>query len=371
MYCVRRIALDTRLITHTGVGTYIRTVFGGLPQAGGGDYTFVAVTNLGLPTLPGIPAVPVRSRPLNIGTQLLPWELRHVPADLLHVPYFTAPLTWPRRLVLTIHDLISLAIPDTVEAPLRRMAGAGWTRLAARRADMIVTDSEFSRHDIEHRLGIPAERLAVVPAAVAPEFRPAADPAAVETFHRGLGIERYVLCVGRNKPHKNLRRLIRAFTRVHELLGVHLVIVGLAAPPPSLGREITSAGIGDAVRCVGHVPGELLPLYYQAAAAVVLPSLYEGFGLPALEGMACGTPVVAANRTAIPEVVGDAAVLVDPEDESALAEGMARVIQDTELRQRLRERGFARVRRFTPEAAATRLVAVYRRVLNESRPDRP
>src|SRR5439155_240923 len=114
MYCVRRIALDTRLITHTGVGTYIRTVFGGLPQ----------------------------------------------------------------------------------------------TRIAARRADMIVTDSAFRRHAIEHRLGITAERLAVVPAAVAPEFRPAADPAAVETFHRGLGIERYVLCVGRNKPHINLRRLI-------------------------------------------------------------------------------------------------------------------------------------------------------------------
>ncbi len=361
---MRRITLDTRLITHAGIGTYIRTVFAGLPDEGS-DFRYIAITNPGLPTLPRIPTVSVRGRPLALDAQLLPWELRNVPTDLLHVPYFTAPLAWRGRLVLTIYDLIPLAMPETIESPLRRASTNIWTRLAVRRADMIVTVSEFSQQDIVRQLRVPAERLAVVPAAVAPEFRPAADPQAVDTFRRTLGFDRYVLCVSRDKPHKNLRRLFRAFGRVRELLDAHLVIVGLNAPSLSLAREITAAGVSDAVRFVGHVSGDLLPSYYQAAAAVVLPSLYEGFGLPALEGMACGTPVIAANRTAIPEVVDDAALLVDPEDESTLAEGMVRVLQDGELRQRLRDRGLARVRLFTPQAAASRLASVYRRVLDE------
>ncbi len=360
---MERIALDTRLINHPGIGTYIRTVFASLPEAGR-DFRYIAITNPGLPTLPSIPTVSVRGRPLSVDAQLLPWELRNVPTDLLHVPYFTAPLAWRGRLVLTIHDLIPLAIPETIESPLRRASTDIWTRLAVRRADMIVTVSEFSRQDIVRQLQVPADRLAVVPAAVGPEFRPATDPEAVDMFRRTLGEDRYVLCVSRDKPHKNLRRLFRAFGRVRELADVHLVIVGLTAPSPNLAREIAAAGISDAVRFVGHVSGDLLPLYYQAAAAVVLPSLYEGFGLPALEGMACGTPVVAANRTAIPEVVDDAALLVDPEDDSALAEGMVRVSQDGELRQRLRERGLERVRLFTPQAAASGLVSIYRRVLD-------
>jgi alpha-1,3-rhamnosyl/mannosyltransferase len=360
---MQRIALDTRLITHTGVGTYVRTVFASLPEASG-DFQYLAITNPGLPTLPSIPTVSVRSNPLGIGAQLLPWELRHVRASLLHVPYFTAPLAWTGRLVLTIHDLIPLAIPDTVESPLRRAGTVFWTRLAARRADMIVTDSEFSRQDIERRLGIPTGRIAVVPAAVAPEFRPGVDSRAVDAFRGTLGTDRYVLCMGRDKPHKNLRRLVQAFGRVRKLSDVQLVIVGLTGPSPDLAREIAAAGVRDAVRFVGHVPAEVLPSYYQAAVAVVLPSLYEGFGLPALEAMACGTPVVAANRTAIPEVVGDAALLVDPEDTLALADAMIRVTQYEDLRQRLRARGLARARIFTPQAAASLLVGVYHQVLD-------
>jgi glycosyltransferase involved in cell wall biosynthesis len=367
---MRRIVLDTRLITHTGIGTYIRTVFAGLLDVGG-DYQYVAITNPALPTLPGIPAVSVRGRPLGFGAQLLPWELRGIRATLLHVPHFTAPLAWPGRLVLTIHDLIPLAIPQTIDAPFRRISAALWVQLAARRASMIIADSEFGRKDIERRLGIREDRLAVVPAAVAPEFRPPADPRAVDAFRRTLGIDRYVLCMGRDKPHKNLGRLIRALGRVPKRLRAHLVIIGLAAPTPDLAAAIASAGVRDAVRFVGHVPGHVLPLYYQAAAVVVLPSLYEGFGLPALEGMACGTPVVAADRAAIPEVVGDAALLVDPEDETAIGEGMVRVLEDSQLRERLRDRGLARARLFTPHAAASRLLSVYRRVLHEPGPHWP
>lgn len=364
---VRRIILDTRLITHTGIGTYVRTVFAGLPDAGG-NYQYVAVTNPGLPVLPGIPVVSVRSRPLGIGAQLLPWELRHVPTDLLHVPYFTAPIAWPGQLVLTIHDLIHLAVSETVGSPLRRMGAAFWTRLAARRADMIVTVSEFSRQDIMRRLGIPPERLAVAPPAVAPEFGPAGDEMVLAAFRRRLNVTRYLLCVARDKPHKNLRRLVRAFSGVRQRLDADLVLVGPSAPAPDLAREIRVAGVADAIRWAGYVPGESLPLYYQAAAAVVLPSLYEGFGLPALEGMACGTPVVAANRTAIPEAVGDAALLVDPEDERAIGDGLVRVTHDVALRQQLRSRGFVRAALFTPQAAALRLMSVYRRILDGGAP---
>lgn len=362
---MRRIVLDTRLIAHTGIGTYIRTVFAALADVGG-DYQYVAITNPALPTLPGIPAVSVRGHPLGIGAQLLPWELRGLRVDLLHIPHFTAPLTWPGRFMLTIHDLIPLAIPQTIRSPFRRIGATLWTRLAAHRADMIIADSEFGRREIERWFGIRGNRLAVVPAAVAPEFRPPDDPSAVDTFRRTLGIDRYVLCMGRDKPHKNLGRLIRALGLVRKRLRAHLVIIGLDAPTPDLAAEITTAGVRDVVHFVGHVPADALPLYYQAAAVVVLPSLYEGFGLPALEGMACGTPVVAADRAAIPEVVADAALLVDPEDESAMGEGMVRAIEDGQLRERLHDRGLARARMFTPHAAASRLLSVYRRVFHES-----
>ena len=363
----RWVVLDTRLVRHTGIGTYIRTLFSRLPRLADG-LEYLAISNPGLPRVGTFPVLTVRSRPLDLTTQLLPFELRGVNAALLHVPYITAPLLWPGRLVITIHDLIPLILPETIPSRVRRGAFHLWVRMAARKATVIVTDSECSRRDIVRLLRVPSRKVVVIPPAIGEEFIPA-DRNRAGDAHRLLSGERYFLSVGRHKPHKNLSRLIRAFHRVRQEQRAALVIAGPEPPPADLRDEVQRLGLEHTVQFAGHVDDADLPGYYQAAVAVVIPSLYEGFGLPALEGMACGTPVVASNRAALPEVVGDAALLIDPEDEHGLAAAMLRLLRDDSLRQELRERGLARAQTFSAQTSAARLADIYRTLAQEERPN--
>jgi glycosyltransferase involved in cell wall biosynthesis len=351
------------MVRHTGVGTYIRTLFPHLPELGGG-YGYLTLRNPGLPTVGTWQTLDVRSRPLDLSNHLLAWELRSLRTGLLHVPFFNVPLGWSGRLVITIHDLIPLTIPETIPSPVRRAAYRLWLRAAVRKADIIVTVSEHSRQDIIRLLNIPPDRVAVVFPAVDSHVRPAAEEGPLIALRRQLRAEQFFLYVGRAKPHKNLPRLLRAFRVARARSASVLVIVGPQPPPSNLVEDVRNLGLADSVRFVGHISDEELPVYYQAATAVVLPSLYEGFGLPALEGMACGTPVLASNATAVPEVVGDAALLVEPTDVNAIAEGIVRIAHDRDLRYALRERGLARSRTFSSRASAERLGETYVSILN-------
>ncbi len=362
----RWVALDSRMILHTGVGTYLRTLFPHLPELGG-DLRYLTLTNAGLPAVREWPVLNVRSRPLGLSSQLLPWELRRTAVELLYMPFFNVPTVWSSRLVATIYDLTPLVVRDTIGSPAKRAAFWAWVRLAARKADAIVTVSEHSRKDIVNMLHLAADKVTVVPPAVGPQFQLATDAHAVDELRRRLAADRFFLYVGRAKPHKNLRGLLRAFRRAIARQPAVLVIAG-PPPPADLLQEATRLGVENEVRFVGYVSEPELPLYYQAATAVILPSLYEGFGLPALEGMACGTPVIASNRAAVPEVVDDAGLLVDPDDEEAIADAMVRVALDARLRRTLRDRGLERARLFSPKASAEQLAALFRRVLGEDRP---
>lgn len=356
------VVLDCRMVRHTGVGTYIRAIFPHLPEIGGG-YQYLTLRNAGLPAVGTWPALNVRSQPLGLSNHLLGWELRGLKVGLLHVPFFNVPVTWSGRLVVTIHDLIPLTVPGTIESPAKLWAFKLWVQIAARKADVITTVSEHSRLDIIRLLDVPPAKVTVVPPAAESHFRPAVDGAAVDALRRRLGADRFFLYVGRAKPHKNLPRLLRAFRSASAQSPCMLVIAGPQPPPADLIRDVRDLGLANSVRLVGYVSDEDLPVYYQAATAVVLPSLYEGFGLPALEGMACGTPAIGSTATAVPEVIGDAGLLVDPRNEGAIAEAMVRVATDADLRRALRERGLARVGVLSPKVSAQRLVDLYYRVL--------
>ncbi|HEX8069193.1 MAG TPA: glycosyltransferase family 1 protein [Pyrinomonadaceae bacterium] len=295
-------------------------------------------------------------------------ELRRRPVDVLHVQY-TAPPFAPCPVVATIHDLSFEHLPATFK---RR----SWMQLrltvrrTARRAAEIVVPSESTRRDIADTYGIAPERINVVPLAAAAHFAPAA-PAEVERVRRRYNIaDAYVLAVGSIQPRKNLARLVRAYSalrraRPHDKLP-KLVLVGKKAwLYDETLRAIAECGLTEDVLLTGYVPEADLPALYTGALCFAYPSYFEGFGLPPLEAMRCGTPVIAGDRTSLPEVVGDAGLLVDPFAEQAIANALARLIDEPDLRADLRVKGITRAARWHWHDAARRTLEIYQRARGE------
>jgi glycosyltransferase involved in cell wall biosynthesis len=286
----------------------------------------------------------------------LPHALRRDGADVLLSPYYKRPLLTPCPAVITIHDLFFIGYPGRAR-PVYDATMTALARAYARGAAAIVADSEHSRSAIVARLGLPAWRVSVIPVGLGREFAPAA-PSAAQRERYGLGA-RYALYVGNFLPHKNLPRLLRAWAALPApLRASHRLVLagGDRAGQPALAALAASLGLHAHVVFAGLVADADLPAVYGGADALVQPSLEEGFGLPALEAMACGAPVIASRRGALPEVVGEAGVLVDPEDERGLADALARVLGSDAERAALSRRGLARAREFGAERTAGRVV---------------
>lgn len=299
----------------------------------------------------------------------LPVELFAGSADLIYSPDFLLPPTLPGRpTLLTVHDLSFEIMPETLPEPLVAYLRRNVPR-AVRRATHILADSESTRQDLIRLWGVPPERITVLYSGVEPRFRPVEDPeqqARVRARY-GLGPWPFVLTVGTVQPRKNYPHLIGAFAiLVRE--GIfpqgHLVIVGERGwKAEGTFEAIQRSGLADRIHWLGFVADEDLPALYSAAAAFALVSRYEGFGLPALEAMACGVPVVVSRTSSLPEVVGEAGVLVDPESVQDIARGLRAVLTDPEQQARLRVAGLERARRFTWEAAARRWHEVVEQLL--------
>jgi glycosyltransferase involved in cell wall biosynthesis len=237
-------------------------------------------------------------------------------------------------------------------------------RLAVRRGRRLITVSESTRRDLVDRLGARPERIRVIPNGVGAPFGPAEAPERRDAALAALGAEPpYFLFVGNPLPHKNVRGLLDAFAGLPAGLG-RLVLAGISpATRADVGALATARGVDDRIRILAPLPAAALARLYQGARAVVCPSLWEGFGLAALEAMACGVPVVAANRGGLPEVVGDAALLVDPTNIDALREAMYTLAVQEPLRAALRTRGLVRARAFSWRYVAEATVAVYQEAL--------
>ena len=274
------------------------------------------------------------------------WEQAALPllargAELILSPANLAPLA-SRRNVVVIHDLAALRHPEWYSAPYAAWQGALLPRLA-RRARRIVTVSEFSRSELTGLLGVAPERVAVVPNGVDERFSPDVDPAPARAAF-GLGERPYALVVGTRIARKNVAALQAAAHALADA-GIDLVAAGG-------GRSYMETGDAPPARALGYVPDDLLPALYTGARVLLMPSLYEGFGLPVLEAMASGVPVVAADRAALPEACGGAALLVDPDDARALAEAAIKAATDDDLRATLIEHGRARATRYTWDRTA-------------------
>lgn len=350
-----------------GVGTYARGLVSALPQATRHEVTFVHRRNVdeyrGRPELvyPGWGSKLVRKQ------VLMPRALQAHGFDLVHETFHFPPFFGKRRYrrVMTIHDMTPFVLPQSNMAVRNWL----WHRLLvpplARRADHVLADSECSRRDIVRILGLTPENVSVAYLGADASFRPR-DRGEIELVRQRYGLpERFLLFVGTIEPRKNLVRLVRAFgTAAAADRGLALVLAGgLGWRYAAILRAVAGSPARERILMPGRVAGEDLPALYSAATALVYVPLYEGFGLPPLEAMQCGCPVVCSNNSSLPEVVGDAALIIDPADERGIAEAIVRIVDDRHLREVLRAKGLLRARRFSWEQCAAATAAAYERAL--------
>ncbi len=294
-------------------------------------------------------------------------ELRRNPVDVLHVQ-FTAPPFCPCPLVVSVHDLSFEHLPQTFNRR-SRMQLRLTVRHSVRKADRILTLSEHTRQDVIKTYGVRGENIDVIPIAAPPFFRAVTDDKELQRVRHTYGIHSdYILCVGSIQPRKNLVRLIQAYGLLRNTQSADklpkLVFVGKRAwLYDETLRTIELAGIENSVILTGYVPEPDLAPLYTGATCFVYPSFFEGFGLPPLEAMQCGVPVIIGNRTSLPEVVGDAALAVDPFDIHAIAAAIEDLITKPHLRAELRVKGFARAQMFSWEETARRTLSVYQQVV--------
>jgi glycosyltransferase involved in cell wall biosynthesis len=316
------------------------------------------------------PNVSVHALPISPRLLTILWQRARLPLpverlvgrlDLLHAPDFVLPPTRART-ILTVHDLTFMVRPESADARLRRYLMAAVPR-SLRRADRVLVDSQATAADLERLLGVAGPHVRLLYPGVDPRFQPM-PVTATEPVRAALGLPaHFLLFVGTLEPRKNVPRLIAAFAQIAadpQYADLHLVIAGRRGwLYDEIFATVERLGLHNRVQFLDFVADQQLPALYNLARAFVYPSVYEGFGFPALEALACGTPVVTANVASLPEVVGTAAVLVDPYDVTAIAQGIAAALQNAAS---LRAAGPPQAQRFNWAASGAALIEVYRDV---------
>lgn len=367
-----RIGIDVRKIADFGIGTYLQNLLRGLAGAGEA-YRFVLFHKPGAAASDYPGGMELRAEPSRPYSLLEPVSLgrtvRRARLGLLHCPHYVTPFTAGCPLVVTIHDLIHILFPEYLPGRRALTYARFFLRRAARKAKVIFAVSECTRRDILEHLPVREDKVVVTYEAVDPRMRiPVAPEERGAVRERFQLAEPFVLFVGNIKKHKNLSTAVGAFAGFRRKMGKEwrLVVCGGSRPGNETYRRIETEGVREAVRFFGFVKTDDLRALYAEAALFIFPSLYEGFGLPPLEAMAAGTPVVASDCSSIPEVLGDAALLVDPRAAAAFAEAMERIVGDDELRRRLVARGRERVAGFTWERTVRSTLAGYSRALESA-----
>ena len=374
-----KIAIDVRKWRDYGIGTYVRNVVRHLARLDHETTYLLFCSPADESALRDmaenfVPVVDGSSHYRLREHVSLPLKLRRLGAELLHSPHYVRPLLCPVPSVVTIHDCIHLLFPQYLPNRMAYNYARFMMGSAIRNSAIVFTVSEASRADIlRFYPETDPAKVHVVPNAIDAELL--LDPGEEErerVRERYQLRSRFVLFAGNVKPHKNLERLIRAFARVRGQEGnedLRLVLLGDdVSRYGSLRRTADEAGVRQDVRFFGFVPHETLAALYRMATVFAFPSLYEGFGLPPLEAMACGTPVVTSRLSSLPEVVGDGALLVDPYSEDDIAHGIARLLDDQDLRARLVERGLERAASFSWERSVREIHSGYLKALGRPVP---
>ncbi|HEX8208560.1 MAG TPA: glycosyltransferase family 1 protein [Longimicrobium sp.] len=371
----RRVTLgmDARAVHSTGVGRYVREMlaalfadprFGHLVLLGDPDELHALLAELGVE---GQATVRPFLRSWSSHQTQLAWARMaargQTRADVWHFPFSDVPLLLhPRRSVVTVHDLIPIKLPGLVRKR-ERIASTIALHAGARLAWRMIADSESTRRDIVSYVPRAANKVEVVPLGVAPSFRPL-EPAEAALCSRAEALRPYLFCVGNRFPHKNHVAAVDALARVRAGgSAMRLVVAGGTANAhwPQVVRHAEARGVADAVVDLGKVSETELRCLYAHCTAFLFPSLYEGFGLPVLEAMACGAPVIASNRSSVPEVMGEGGLSVDPGDSQAMADAVARLERDPGVRGEWIRKGREQAARFTWESTTQRTMEILHR----------
>jgi len=379
-----KIAIDIRRMTEFGAGTYIRNVVRTLGRLDRKNrYVLIGSARqmhefAALPENFEIIPTGAPERTLQ-GYREFRTALAPLDCDLVHVPnLFSVPRGMPCPYVLTVHDMVEHMSWPRRQSGVWRALRWQLTRRVLQGAARILAVSNFTKIEIEKLFAIPSDRIEVVYNAIDPRFLRGHTGAA----ERELIAQRYqvtypfLLYAGSISPHKNVARMIEAFSALkaeldkdHLYPDLKLIIIGDdLSGNPDLRRTVVRSGVQNDVRFLGFVPIEVLRIFYDEAEVFVFTSLYEGFGLPPLEAMAHGTPVVTSNVSSLPEVVGSAAVLVNPENVFEIMRALHRVLIDQALRSRMTELGYQQVMRFSWESSVRRILEVYHYIADDSRP---
>jgi glycosyltransferase involved in cell wall biosynthesis len=284
---------------------------------------------------------------------------------VFHAPHYVYPLLLPCPGVVTIHDCIHLRFPRQLPNPAAAVYARLMMRRAVRAADRVIAVSQATRADLIELVGADGGKIEVIPHGCDPFFFEPVSPEELDRVRRKHGLERpFLLSVTNIKPHKNLKRLLQAFGQLHrDYPDLELVIAGGSLQRhPDLEMVCAECAVGERVRSLGFLPKDELRALYKMAQIFVFPSLYEGFGLPPLEAMACGTAVVASRSSAIPEVVGHSGLLVNPFRVDAIAEAVRSLLENDSFRRALGAQGRRRAREFDWDEAARRVLSVYHEV---------
>ena len=364
-------------MTEFGVGTYTRNIVRALARLDHSNQYFLIGSPQKVGEIGPLPAnfktVPLLEDDTLKGYFECRTILKRLHCDLVHIPHlFWLPRSLPCPYVMTVHDVVEHMYRAHDRSDLRRSLHFHFTRRVLKGASRILAVSKFTKNEIEKLFGIPGSHIEVVYNAIDERFlRGHASEADQQVLaERYLVTYPYLLYAGRISPHKNLVRIIEAFSALKTELekdarypDLKLIIIGdELSKNPDLRRTVIRSGVQNDVRFMGFVPIEMLRVFYDAAKIFVFPSLYEGFGLPPLEAMAHGTPVVTSNTSSLPEVVGNAAVLVNPENVFEIMRALHRVLLDQSIRDKIKQRGYEQGKKFSWDASARRILEVYAEV---------
>lgn len=353
-----------------GIHHYIAQVLSHLPQDKSADYTISTRYSEDLPKRDDFRLQgsrwPTERRSVRILWEQLVWPWQSRKLDLMHSMAFVTPFVAPCPTVVTVYDLSFLHFPERFPA-LQRWYLTSQTKRSCRAAKRVITISESSRQDVHTFFDVPLSQIDVVYPGVNGRYRPL-SPEQITSFRQKNNLpERFILHVGTLQPRKNIPTLLEALATLDDK-DIHLVLAGGKGWfYDEIFVQIEALGLVDRVIFPGYVADEDLPLWYNAATLFAFPSVYEGFGMPVVEAMACGTPVVASDASSIPEAVGDAGLLFNPQDAGELAERMASVLNDSTMSATMRTKGLKHAKQFSWEEAGQETAVIYHQILNDKK----
>ncbi len=361
------VAIDGRKYFDYGIGTYVQQLVGALSELQTA-HQFILFVNPGENTRINLPDGWTKEDApygkYSFGEVLLfGLKSKRVGVDVFHEPHYTLPIGLGKRSLTTIHDVTHLRFPEFFSLPKRTYSFL-MIQHALRDSQFVSTGSEFTKLDILKTFRVEEDKIKVIPLGVGRQFKPARNEPSLDEFRERFGLHRrFILYVGNILPHKGIQVLLRSFRDIECGEDIDLVLVGGSIKSSeSLQREATELGIQKSIKELGKLADSDLVMAYNGAEMLVMPSLYEGFGLPALEAMACGTPVIVSRAGSLPEVAGEAALLFRTGDSGALTDAIRTLLREPATRASMVQKGLQHVKKFTWEKAAGETLALYDRI---------